>query len=169
EVEAVRPVTSLHDGPSSPAPEPVTSGPALPPLSPDSATPDSESPVPEIQGPLESAETQVSPTPYIPQASSNTFPWFVFPVAGKVWWNDWFNPDGLRPMRIHHGQDIFAPKMTPLVAVFDGVVWLRPASRPGGHNMLYLFGDNGLQARYMHINNDTPGTDDGNGGWETAY
>ncbi len=143
--------------------------PLLPALSVDDAAPDEETPSPESEAPVEPTEAQVEPAPYVPQTSSTDFPWFIFPVAGKVWWHDWFNPDGLRPMRIHHGQDIFAPKMTPLVAVFDGVVWLRPATRPGGHNMLYLYGDNGLQARYMHINNDTPGTDDNAGAWETAY
>jgi murein DD-endopeptidase MepM/ murein hydrolase activator NlpD len=169
EAENVKPATVAADTQSLLLPPPATTDPTLPALSPDDATPDAEAPLPPAETPLESTEAQAGPAPYVPQASTNSFPWFIFPVAGKVWWNDWFNPDGLRPMRIHHGQDIFAPKMTPLVAVFDGVVWLRPASHPGGHNMLYLYGDNGLQARYMHINNDTPGTDDGNGGWEKAY
>ena len=169
DVEEDKPAISPAVPPTLFAPAPAADSSTLPPLSPDDATPDMETPLPEPVKPLESAETQVAPTPYVPKPSSNNFPWFIFPVAGKVWWNDWFNPDGARAMRIHHGQDIFAPKMTPLVAVFDGVVWLRPATRPGGHHMLFLYGDNGLQARYMHINNDTPGTDDGAGSWETAY
>ena len=58
-----------------------------------------------------------------------------------------------------------APKMRPLVAVFDGVVY----PRYGSHNTLTLVGNSGWTAVYMHINNDTPGTDDGMGSGNYAF
>lgn len=90
----------------------------------------------------------------------------VFPVVGPVTWSDTWGAarDGGR--RRHQGQDLMAPKLRPLVAAFDGVVTL--GSKPS-HYTLYLRSDFGYTAAYMHINNDTPGTDDGLGGEEYAY
>lgn len=62
-----------------------------------------------------------------------------------------------------------ADKMTRLVACFDGTVTLHRPKTPGGHIYLTLKGDNGWTAQYMHINNDTPGTDDGTGLDEYAF
>ena len=69
----------------------------------------------------------------------------------------------------HLGQDLFAPKLTPLVAVFNGVVY--PWSRGGiaSSNTITLVGDNGYTAKYLHINNDSPGTNDGMGSAEYAF
>ncbi|MCW5939106.1 MAG: peptidoglycan DD-metalloendopeptidase family protein [Fimbriimonadaceae bacterium] len=91
----------------------------------------------------------------------------IFPVLGKNSWSDTFlaNRDGGR--RRHHGQDIMAPKMTPLVACFDGVVQLSRSRT--GHMTLSISSDDGWTAVYMHINNDTPGTDDGQGGDRYAF
>lgn len=90
----------------------------------------------------------------------------VFPVLGGVSWSDtWGAPRG-GGRRRHQGQDLMAPKLRALVAAFDGVVSL---SGRGGHYTLYLRSDFGYTAAYMHINNDTPGTDDGQGGEEYAY
>jgi murein DD-endopeptidase MepM/ murein hydrolase activator NlpD len=93
----------------------------------------------------------------------------TFPVAGKATWSDTFAPNGEGGKRSHHGLDLMAPKMTPLVAAFDGQVELRRASKPGGANMLWLRSDEGIVAVYIHINNDTPGTDDGLGSDEYAF
>jgi murein DD-endopeptidase MepM/ murein hydrolase activator NlpD len=71
--------------------------------------------------------------------------------------------------RRHIGQDIMAPKLTPIVAVFDGTVHFNRTHDVKAGNMLTLKGANGWNAVYIHINNDTPGTDDGQGSWEYAY
>ncbi len=92
----------------------------------------------------------------------------IFPVLGKVSWSNSFAPNGEGGMRRHHGQDLIAPKMRPLVAALDGRVFFTKAA-PGGHNILTLEGDNGCRCLYMHINNDTPGTNDGLGSEEYAY
>jgi murein DD-endopeptidase MepM/ murein hydrolase activator NlpD len=92
----------------------------------------------------------------------------VFPVCGPVAWSDTFlaSRGGARQ---HQGQDIMAPKMRELVAAFDGVVTLHRPRGPGGHYWLVLTGDNGWTATYLHLNNDTPGTDDGLGGDQSAF
>lgn len=87
----------------------------------------------------------------------------VFPVTGKVNWSDTFLADRDGGNRRHHGQDLMAAKMTPLVACFDGVVYVGRSSGVGGHNTLRVIGDNGWSGVYYHVNNDTPGTDDGLG------
>lgn len=91
----------------------------------------------------------------------------LFPVAGKVQWSDTFlaNRDGGE--RRHHGQDLMAPKMRPLLACFDGTV--RFNTSKSGHNTISLRGDDGWTVVYMHVNNDTPGTDDGHGGPRFAF
>jgi murein DD-endopeptidase MepM/ murein hydrolase activator NlpD len=91
----------------------------------------------------------------------------VFPVLGKNNWSDTFLASRAGGLRRHHGQDIMAPKMAPLVACFDGVVQLSRSR--DNHVTLSITSDDGWTAIYMHINNDTPGTDDGQGGDRYAY
>ncbi|MCC7492722.1 MAG: M23 family metallopeptidase [Fimbriimonadaceae bacterium] len=93
----------------------------------------------------------------------------VFPVLGRVDLSDTFLAarDGGR--RRHHGQDLMAPKMRPLLACFDGLAYPRRGREAGGSCSLVLRGDNGWEAFYVHVNNDTPGTDDGLGGAVYAF
>lgn len=92
----------------------------------------------------------------------------VYPVAGGTKLVDTFlyPRDGGR--RRHHGQDLMAPKMTPLLACFDGIV-RGTFNRRTGHFIVSVIGDSGWTAMYMHLNNDTPGTDDGSGGPQFAF
>ncbi|MFW2381737.1 MAG: DUF4214 domain-containing protein, partial [Acidimicrobiales bacterium] len=70
--------------------------------------------------------------------------------------------------RSHVGVDMLGPKMTPLVAAADGTItWMRHDSARG--NILYLTDDQGWQYTYIHINNDTPGTDDGANRYDQAF
>lgn len=89
-----------------------------------------------------------------------TPPPIVFPVVGEhSFRNDFGAPrDGGR--RQHMGVDIFADKLTPVVAVADGTVELMGIGRLAGQ-YIALRHDNGWRSMYMHLNNDTPGTDDG--------
>ncbi|MDX1933019.1 MAG: M23 family metallopeptidase [Capsulimonadales bacterium] len=103
--------------------------------------------------------------------STATVP-MVFPILGRGYgFSDQFGAqrDGHR----HLGQDLFAPKMTPLVAVFDGTIhhysYGGRADGSAPHHILRLDGDNGYTAKYMHVNNDTPGTNDGRGGAGYAF
>ena len=95
----------------------------------------------------------------------------MFPVLpdetlGKAAWSDTFlAPRGSG--RRHEGQDLMGNKMLKLLACVDGtIVELRHGS---SGNSLYLKGDDDWYYCYLHINNDTPGTDDGKNAFEHAY
>ncbi len=60
----------------------------------------------------------------------------------------------------HQGNDLFAPKMTPVYAAADGVVTrIRTSGNAGRYLVITHAG--GWETWYLHLNNDTPGTDDG--------
>lgn len=70
--------------------------------------------------------------------------------------------------RRHQGTDIFSEKLTPVVAVADGFVErLGDGARPGFYVKLRHASD--WSSWYMHLNNDTAGTDDGRAGRAGAY
>jgi murein DD-endopeptidase MepM/ murein hydrolase activator NlpD len=69
--------------------------------------------------------------------------------------------------RHHQGNDVFATKGTPIVAIADGVVTTIGHSARSGYYVRIEHRD-GWESWYMHLNNDTAGTDDGRGGFETA-
>ncbi len=81
-----------------------------------------------------------------------------FPVQEPVHYFDDFGG-----VRNHPGNDLMGAKLDHLLAANDGTItWLR--DDPTGHtsgNMLVLTGTDGWKYWYLHINNDTPGTDDG--------
>lgn len=94
----------------------------------------------------------------------------VFPVSGATSYSDTFLTCRSGCARKHMGQDLMGAKMTPLVAAFDGVISsLKREAAPGQGNYLVLNGDNGWSALYLHVNNDTPGTDDGRGTASYAF
>ena len=59
---------------------------------------------------------------------------------------------------VHAGEDMMSAKLSLLLACVDGIVIRRVFASSG--NYLYLKGDDGYHYGYLHINNDTPGTDD---------
>ena len=92
----------------------------------------------------------------------------VFPVVGDVYYVDtWLYPRG--GGRRHLGVDMMTPKLTPLVAANDGCITYLDHGGPGGGNMLTITDDLGWRYRYIHINNDSPGTDDGANPYEWAF
>ncbi len=86
----------------------------------------------------------------------------VFPVLGPVKWSDTFGAPRDGGKRKHMGQDLPAEKMRPLVAAIAGTIYL-------GGDSLSIIGDNGVSCTYIHLNNDTPGTDDGKAGPEFTF
>ena len=99
----------------------------------------------------------------------------VFPVDGTYYFYDTFDSSRCcDPGEIHHAQDIMSPKMTPVVAAASGTIkyvnWSRDPD-PGPPDpsccTLAIDHDDGWESWYIHLNNDTPGTDDGQG-WGIA-
>ncbi len=85
----------------------------------------------------------------------------VFPVAGPHHYTDtWGAPRGARR---HEGTDIMADKMVPVVAAAAGTVGWIHDERGGSCCAMALEHDDGWASWYIHLNNDTPGTDDGQG------
>jgi murein DD-endopeptidase MepM/ murein hydrolase activator NlpD len=83
-----------------------------------------------------------------------------FPLPDPPAFDDSFGdprPGGRR----HEGVDIIAAKRTPVHAAAAGTVrWLHDEA--GGRCCaLALLHPNGWRTRYLHLDNDTPGTDDG--------
>ncbi len=87
--------------------------------------------------------------------------------VSSVYWSDTYGaPRG--GGRTHIGVDIMGPKMTPLVAAASGTVtWIRHDATAG--NNLEITDAEGWAYHYVHINNDTPGTDDGANLLEYAF
>jgi len=86
------------------------------------------------------------------------------PVDGKHYFADWFW--AARSHGIHHAQDLMSPKMTPVVAAADGTVRLvnwtdEEHMNPERCCTIALRHNDGWESWYIHLNNDTPGTDDG--------
>ena len=83
-----------------------------------------------------------------------------FPVEGAVR----FRPDYGAPRvgHTHQGNDLMGDKMQPLLSTVDGVVTKVITDRGGtAGNYLIIEDGQGWEYRYLHVNNDTPGTDDG--------
>lgn len=69
----------------------------------------------------------------------------------------------------HEGIDIMGEKMTPLYAAVDGYIsYIVIPEKSWGYS-LTLRDSDGYTYHYLHMNNDTPGTDDGRGGVDNAY
>ncbi len=93
----------------------------------------------------------------------------VFPVAGGASYSDSFGAPRSGG-RSHAGQDLMAPKHRPLVAAADGVVTrVRHATTGLSGNSLTIRDEEGWSYVYIHLNNDTPGTDDGSNRYELAF
>ena len=63
--------------------------------------------------------------------------------------------------RRHQGTDLMAPKMSPVYALADGVIERLSSGGTSGRTVSVKH-DFGYSSWYMHLNNDVPGTDDGN-------
>lgn len=92
----------------------------------------------------------------------------VFPHEGpdSNFWDSW----GARRSggRRHQGTDILGHRGDPILAVADGVVTAMGESRLSGYFIRIQHADDWMTVM-MHLNNDTIGTDDGNGGTWSAF
>ena len=94
--------------------------------------------------------------PTSPASAAEVYP-IVFPVVGENRFSDTYDACRDGCARTHQATDIMAEKMTPVVAAADGTVgWMSDTCCT-----MELEHDDGYQSWYIHLNNDTPGTDDG--------
>ncbi len=99
--------------------------------------------------------------PTQPAQAAELYP-LVFPVASDYHYSDTWGA-ARSGGRTHEGTDIMAPKMTPVYAAASGTVgWMRNGVGTDCC-MMALNHDDGWSSWYIHLNNDTPGTDDGLG------
>jgi hypothetical protein len=96
------------------------------------------------------------------QAQTDELYPLVFPVDGDHHYSDtWGAPRS--GGRSHEGTDIMAAKMVPVVAVAAGTVGWMHNDQGGKCCAMALDHDDDWSSWYIHLNNDTPGTDDGVG------
>lgn len=82
----------------------------------------------------------------------------VFPVGGDTHFTNTFGAPRSGG-RTHEGTDMMADKMVPVVAAASGTIgWVSSTCCA-----LEIEHDDGWSSMYIHLNNDTPGTDDGLG------
>jgi hypothetical protein len=110
---------------------------------------------------------------------------FGFFSCQKVAWADWevrsiYFPTDLaatftdsfgdaRSGHLHEGIDMMGKKMTPLYSAIDGKVRNLEIPEASWGYAITLEDADGYTYHYLHVNNDTPGTDDGLGGVDHAY
>lgn len=170
------PTTTVPATTTTVPPDPTTTTTAVPSTTvPETSVPDTTVPPETTTTDTTLPETTIPqttvPTTTVPPTTTTTLPPcdedfiypMVFPVLGSGGIGSPFGAPRDGGHRLHAGNDIFAPHLQPIVAVADGTV-----SRIGGDegisgNRIYLRHADGWSTLYIHLNNDTAGTDDGNG------
>jgi murein DD-endopeptidase MepM/ murein hydrolase activator NlpD/uncharacterized membrane protein len=102
-----------------------------------------------------------APPPELPPHGEGAMRSIVFPVLGPADYADtWGAPR--HGGRAHEGTDIIGVPMQPLLAAVDGIV-TRVQHEPAGISgvVITIQDADGWRYNYFHVNNDTPGTDDG--------
>ena len=92
----------------------------------------------------------------------------VFPVIGTTSFSNDFG-DPRSGGRTHEGNDIMGKKMMPLIAAADGTISFIAVPEESWGNAIHIRDKDGYSYRYLHINDDIPGTDNGLGGPMFAY
>ncbi|MFO7547707.1 MAG: M23 family metallopeptidase [Acidimicrobiia bacterium] len=160
------PATATTESTKPPAPTrcpPVTLADLFPtPAPPEDFEADAETDaeVEEPVAPDDGTPAEPPPPPCTPFVYRMLFPLISFGGGG---WSPFGAPrDG--GARAHTGVDLPAPKLVPVVAVADGMIdWIsRDETRRAGQAVGVRHVD-GWRSIYVHLNNDTAGTNDGAG------
>jgi murein DD-endopeptidase MepM/ murein hydrolase activator NlpD len=127
-------------GQPEPAPEP--------PKPPVSTAPEPHNPGEAVPG----GPVRVSPEVTAPLSAGG----YVFPIFGPVSFGDSFGgPRANIPGGWHHGEDIFAPMGSPVLAVADGTIHTVGFIKLGGYR-LWLRDQSGNEFYYAHLSAYTP-------------
>lgn len=114
-------------------------------------------------------ESAPPPPPTTTTAPARVIRPITFPVLGDVSFTDTFGAPRSGG-RTHQGIDVMGTKMQHLVAAADGeVTALRHDNSGLSGNSLTITDADGWRYLYIHINNDTPGTDDGANVFDHAF
>lgn len=108
----------------------------------------------------------------VPEADAAVVRSIVFPVREKsqVDYVDTFGACRDGCSRRHEGQDLIGPRMLHLVAARDATIsYMRTDAGGTAGNWIELTDADGWTYRYMHVNNDRPGTDDGSNFYRYAF
>ena len=108
----------------------------------------------------------------VPEAQAAVVRSIVFPVREKsqVDYVDTFGACRDGCSRRHEGQDLIGPRMLHLVAARDATItFMRTDAAGTAGNWIELTDADGWSYRYMHVNNDRPGTDDGSNFYRYAF
>jgi Peptidase family M23 len=158
-----------------PTTEPPTTEPVPPP---ETTVPAADpAPVPEPETPAPDVTTDPDPvnpsSPSVPAPAGPDNPAPVegidgitrdisFPVLGPVRYSNDFGACRDGCARRHEGNDLLGVRMQPLLAVVDGTITRIQTDAGISGNAISVTGADGWYYNYFHVNNDTPGTDDGN-------
>src|SRR3954447_17977456 len=114
-------------------------------------------------GALAAATLLSATVPFLdaPTASAATVHPIHFPVATAVRFTPSFGAPRDGGARKHEGNDLMGTKLQHVVAATDGTVTRAATTTGNAGNYLVITAPDGWQTKYMHLNNDTPGTDDG--------
>lgn len=95
---------------------------------------------------------------------------FVFPTTGEAKFSYGYDDPRDGGRRVHKAVDLFVPRHAPLFATVAGTV-CRLQSDDGGTagRHLSVCGEDGRRYLYLHMDNDTEGTDDGAAPPERAF
>lgn len=103
----------------------------------------------------------------VSKAASEDIRSIYFPTDQKLKFTDNFGD--ARSGHMHEGIDVMGPKMTPLYSAIDGVVSDLEIPEASWGYAITLRDADGYTYGYLHVNNDNPSTDDGQGGVDHAY
>lgn len=121
------------------------------------------------QGDWDGGWNTPDPTPeQIAEWEATTMREIGFPTETNVTFTDDFG-DARSGGRTHEGNDLMGAKMTPLYATVNGTIASINIPEESWGYALTIRDADGWTYHYLHINNDTPGTDDGAGGEVNAY
>lgn len=94
----------------------------------------------------------------------------TFPTRPDAWFSDSYDACRSGCERQHKATDLMGARMWPLYAMVDGVICrLDDGEEDSYGRHITLCGDDGREYRYLHLNNDNPGTDDGAAGLEHVF
>lgn len=96
----------------------------------------------------------------------------LFPVIGSSSYTDDFKAPRTNcdyTPCYHNATDIIAQKGQKIIAMASGTITYVAYPQPNWGYAVFIKGDDGIDYNYLHLNNDSPGTDDGNGGAWRAY